>query len=231
MPHDPPDRDDAVRFSGRIDDRSVAAFIARHAQRRIARVVVDSPGGDVVAGLRLANWIVDRQADVEVENRCESSCANYVFAAGRRKIIDDRALVVWHGSLLQKDFRERGADCGRRIAALGRASADDVAAKRELETEVGYCDAYRRAVELQRAFFARVGVDEYVTRMGQEPRAFEGVWTVPVAVMERMGLKDVEARPEYGTHDDLRHWNHGDGAEPILSLGFDADGRVIELAR
>ncbi len=229
---DPRDRGGIIHFSGSISGRSVDAFMARHADERVERVVVDSPGGDVAAGIRLANWIADRHADVEVENLCASSCANYLFAAGRRKVIDDRALVLWHGSILQKDFRERGADCDRRIATLDRSPAHDVEqTRREREAEVAYCDSYRQTVESQRAFFARVGVDEYITRMGQEPRAFDGIWTVPVAVMKRMGLHGVEARAEYGSHDDLKHWNHDDDTETILSLGFDADGHVIELAR
>ncbi len=208
-PADPRDGAGIVHFSGSIDPAAVDAFIARHATDRVDRVVVDSPGGDVVAGIRFANRIADRRADVEVENLCASSCANDLFAAGRRKIIDDRAPVLWHGSILQKDFRERGADCDRRILkAAGAPGYDAQWTRRSLEAEVEYCRSYRQAVELQRAFFARVGVDEYITRMGQEPQTFDGIWTVPVAVMQRMGLTGVEARPEYGSHEDLKHWNH-----------------------
>jgi hypothetical protein len=229
---DPPvrDQDGVVRFSGSINDRSVSAFIARHGDARVTRVVVDSPGGDVMSGIRLANWIVDRHADVEVEARCASSCANYLFAAGRRKIIDDRAIVLWHGSILQKDFRARGDECERRIRALQRAG-EDVDALRASDPEIAYCLAYRDAVEAQRAFFARVGVDEYVTRMGQEPHDFGSIWTIPVDVMERLGLTGVEARRGYGTHGDLKHWNQEGFDEPILALGFDDAGQVVELAR
>jgi len=224
------DQDGIVHFSGSISDRSVSEFIARQTDAPVTRVVVDSPGGDVVSGIRLANWIFDHHADVEVENQCASSCASYLFAAGRRKIIDDRALVLWHGSILQKDFRERGAQCERHIRELTDAGKD-FETLRAHDPEVAYCFAYRNAVEAQRAFFARVGVDEYVTRMGQEPHDFQSIWTVPVDVMTRMGLTGVEARRGYATHGDLKHWNQEGFSEPVLSLGFDEKGQVVELAR
>ncbi len=142
--------DGVALFAGAIDPATVAAFIAAHRDERITRVVVDSPGGDVAAALALANWMLDREVDVEVRGLCGSSCANYLFAPGRRKIIDDRAIVLWHGSILQN-------------------------------------------------------------------------------VMARMGLTGVEARAGYGLPDDLEHFEVGDA--PLLSLGFDAGGQVVVLAR
>jgi hypothetical protein len=230
-----------VHFYGPITAGGVSVFIARHRGERVERVVVNSMGGDVEAGIRLGNWIVDRGADVEVDTFCGSSCANYLFAAGRRKIIDADAIVVWHGSIQEKRFRDTCA------ATANTRKAFDPA----------FCDAYRALIALQTAFFTRVGVDEYVTRLGREPRILAQAWTVPVDVMARFGLTGVEARANYGTHTDLAQWTHRESRTesmyetpflnlrseadhtgrrfvelpPAATLGLDSAGRVVELAR
>ena len=222
---------DVVEFGGAITAASVEAFIAAHRDARIERVVLDSMGGDVASALTLANWMVDRRVDVEVRNLCASSCANYLFAAGRRKIIDERAVVVWHGSMLQKDFR---AMCAPQVPRAeptfgppGYVEGLDAAMR---EARTGMCGAYRTLVADQDAFFARVHVDEYLTRLGQEPTNFDVLWTVPVPVMERMGLTGVEARPDYASRADIARFNEaGVIAEPLAALGFDDAGDVVRL--
>ena len=221
-----------IAFTGYIDADTVTAFIAKHRAETVERIVVESEGGDVREALVLANWIVDRGLDVEVRKVCASSCANYLFAAGRRKIIEDGGIVIWHGSILQKSFRVRGDDCERRINELQHAGGE--LADRYLEAldfELQHCAYLASTVARQAAFFARVDVDEYVTRMGQEPHDFKAIWNVPVAVMSRMGLRDVEAPAGYASHEYLKRWNRAGDSEPILSLGFDEAGRVVELAR
>ena len=222
----------SLTFTGLITLESVTAFINGAGDGKYARIVLDSPGGNVADALVLGNWIVDHELDVEVKKDCVSSCANYLFAAGRRKIIDDGAVIVWHGSIGQKNFRERGARCDQRIRELERSSGDPLDKPREdLANERAWCAWYPTVVAAERAFFTRVGLDEYITRMGQEPKNFEAIWTVPVSVMNRMGLNNVEVRATYASHDDLKLWNRVDDPEPILSLGFDGSGNVIELAR
>ena len=222
----------SLTFTGLITVESVTAFINGAGDGKYARIVVDSPGGNVADAIVLGNWIVDHELDVEVKKNCASSCANYLFAAGRRKIIDDGAVIVWHGSIGQKNFRERGERCDQLIRELERSSGDTLDKPREdLANERAWCAWYPTMVAAEKAFFKRVGVDEYITRMGQEPHDFKAIWTVPVSVMNRMGLKNVEVRAAYASHDDLMSWNRIDDPEPILSLGYDASGNVIELVR
>ncbi len=231
-----PDREstasEIVTFSGSIDTASVAGFIDSQAGRRIARVILDSPGGEIRSGIVLANWILDRCADVQVSKACASSCANYLFLAGRRKIIDDGAIVIWHGSALQEDFRRLLADCPRRISELTHSGGELVDRYlRELEDEEARCRYFSAAVDEQNAFFARIGASEYVTRMGQEPHEFRALWTVSPETMAQLGIAQVEAPANYGSHDYMRRFNRPDDPEPILVLGFDDAGAVIERAR
>ena len=124
---------------------------------------------------------------------CASSCANYLFLAGRRKVIDDGAIVIWHGSALQKNFRERAADCPRRIGELSHAGGElaDLYI-RQLAVEETTCELFATMVKAQNDFFERIGASEYVTRLGQEPRAFDAIWTVSLAAMASLGITGVE---------------------------------------
>jgi hypothetical protein len=219
-------------FNGNIDAASVAAFVARNAHGYIRRIIVQSPGGDVRQAIVLGNWILDHGVDVEVTGSCASSCANYLFTAGRRKFIDAGSIVIWHGSARQKDIRMRADACPERLEALERAHSGPTADGVDpLVVEHLACDYFIGAIREQDAFFARSGVDEYVTRMGQEPKDFKALWTVGVDVMSRMGFGEVTAPPDYGTADYMKRFNRVDDPEPIVVLGFDAEGRVVELAR
>ena len=48
--------------------------------------------------MKIGLWIFDHELDVIVDELCFSSCANYIFTAGKNKIIEKDAIVGWHGS-------------------------------------------------------------------------------------------------------------------------------------
>ncbi|WP_345421066.1 hypothetical protein [Halioxenophilus aromaticivorans] len=47
---------------------------------------------------------MENNLDVEIVNTCASSCANHVFPAGKRKILNSDAVLLWHGSSFQPDI-------------------------------------------------------------------------------------------------------------------------------
>lgn len=65
-------------------------------------MVISSGGGEINAGMKMGYWVFDNQIDVVVNGMCMSSCANYIFPAGHRKIINNGSIVAWHGSALQE---------------------------------------------------------------------------------------------------------------------------------
>lgn len=67
-------------------------------------LTISSLGGDIMAGIELGNWVLENNLDVEIVNTCASSCANYVFPAGKRKILNSDAVLLWHGSSFQPDI-------------------------------------------------------------------------------------------------------------------------------
>lgn len=97
-----------VHYDGRITQASVAAVrMLLEADGSLKELAIRSGGGDVEAGLALGGLVRDRGLDVRVVGDvCMSSCANYVFPAGRRKIVESGALVIWHGSMIQKNLLE-----------------------------------------------------------------------------------------------------------------------------
>ena len=62
-------------------------------------VVIKSKGGDVNNGMDLAEFIFENQLNVKVLDYCLSSCANYVFPAGKNKILSNTGIVGFHGGL------------------------------------------------------------------------------------------------------------------------------------
>ncbi|HEY0975064.1 MAG TPA: hypothetical protein VGE57_11265 [Solimonas sp.] len=110
------------------------------------RLRIDSEGGNVHLALNLGEWIQARELDVEVLGQCASSCANYVFTAGRRKLLHPDSVLLWHGGAFQASLE---TDALRR----GEAVYQDLHAWRQREL----------------AFFARAGIDPLITVYGQLP--------------------------------------------------------------
>lgn len=58
---------------------------------------IKSIGGAVLVGIELGNWVRAHKLDVKVMEYCLSSCANYVFPAGNRKVVSNFAVIGFHG--------------------------------------------------------------------------------------------------------------------------------------
>ncbi|NLN58682.1 MAG: hypothetical protein GX151_12345 [Gammaproteobacteria bacterium] len=63
---------------------------------------INSRGGEIGLWMDLGNLVYDHQLNVEVGQHCFSSCANYVFPAGKVKYLNLRSQLGWHGGSLQK---------------------------------------------------------------------------------------------------------------------------------
>lgn len=65
---------------------------------------INSDGGDVGIGRAIGRFVFDNKLDVKVTATCFSSCANYVFPAGKTKYIGKYATVGWHGDPYSSDY-------------------------------------------------------------------------------------------------------------------------------
>lgn len=184
---------DAVYYRGDLEEHAVArvADLLKQPGHALTQLVIDSGGGEINLGMDLADLVLAHRLDVVVERLCASSCANYVFPAGKRKRIAPDSLVVWHGSAIQADIDEApgltDADLPPGIE-LNAQERQDLLDRRRQYLE----DARVR----QRALFARLGADERVTVIGQQ-LAVAAEWTLSIRDMQRFGIGDVVAPPHY----------------------------------
>jgi plasmid stability protein len=94
-------RGDTVYYTGGFKVSSMAVFdtaVAPLRRGQVTRLVLRSGGGDTVAGRNVGRWVRAMALVVEVDQICFSSCADYVFPAGRARVIRANAFVGWHGN-------------------------------------------------------------------------------------------------------------------------------------
>jgi len=175
---------DVMCLMDRITDdgaREAVDIIRKH---NIKRIMVASGGGSVNGALDIADEILKQGIDVYVDNFCFSSCANYIFLAGRRKYVLEGGVVAWHGA---PAYTEDKAD------ALGDEEKERV----------------RRTVARHNAFYARIGVDprlagefpcdlkktpEFLAMATEIETEHDVLWTYPREILEgKFHVEGVEA--------------------------------------
>ena len=174
---------DAIVFEGQINSASATEFLLLLLDPQVKRLVISSGGGLVAAALDMAQAIHERQLDVEVPRLCHSSCANYIFPAGRNKVLGRLGVVAWHGNMTHVLYLQR----------TGQGSWNDAQ----------IADA-RRLAQLEAQLYARLGVDGFVSWFGKiAPYSAEGFYHLSLEDMARFGIRGVSVRepqplPEQG---------------------------------
>ena len=157
-------------YKGVITKISAAEFLSL-ADAPFDTLVVDSSGGDVRSGIRIANRILDHNADVVVVNTCLSSCANFILLSGRMKIISPTALVGWHGTIPKASSVV--------LNETGQKNFDDtLAEQKELFRRLGLKEEllYERAPGIKR----------------DVPPNLKGFWVwSPLDLQERFGVEHI----------------------------------------
>ena len=178
---------DWLTYNGPIDAkaiRRVKDLYKRHDE--IQGLAIESEGGDVNLALDLAEWVRDNGLAVRVEDLCFSACANYVFPAGRSRILGPVATLGWHGAspqvLPSDEFCRRGMPDMNPESLLFAMCMDTVDEWRQRELE----------------FFASVGVDPALTSAGLAAADEEYItdvvegWTYTLDGLASFGLEDIE---------------------------------------
>lgn len=162
---------DAVVFRGRIDAASAARFQELLREAAITRVVITSQGGLVGPALDMAQALFERGLDVEVPQACLSSCANYVFPAGRHKRLGHARAVGWHGNMTH-------------VLHLHQSG-------RESWSEAEIQEA-RLLARREQAFFRRIGVNGFVCWFGKiAPHDVQEFYALTPRDMARFGIAGV----------------------------------------
>jgi len=158
-------------------------------------LAIASGGGDIEAGMKLGDLVLARAMDVRVFQFCGSSCANYVFVSGRRKIIEPGAVVMWHGSPLRPENIAVNATV---VDTAGKSTTTHYEGEALLEylKRPNIAPGIESDRQRQLEFFERRKVDGRVTVHGHEIGC-QCQWTFTLDDMQRFGIKDVQPDSSY----------------------------------
>lgn len=189
-----------LRYRGELTENGLDALKSLAAGSEIKVLEIDSAGGEIVVGMDFGLWIHERGLDVEVNRACLSSCANYVFPAGRHKLIGPGAVVAWHGSARQAGLLEQmHASVESQISGRARSRTER---EREIAQARKANERYLTdAIHKQARFFHLIGVDEYVALVGNEVYGVRGFFYLSVEDMARFGIDRVSAPEDYARMD------------------------------
>lgn len=176
----------------------------------IRTLAIDSGGGDVLAGIRLADFVRERRIHLVVEGRCFSACANYVFSAARTKDVMPGSLVAIHSSRYTLFVKGKGGDVkgvditGQDYRAAAR-NYNDAGITQRFEAIDAEEKRYMRAAGLSRTFHQAFSDYEVAwTKNGRPdvdvcPRL--AFWVLDQAQLEEMGVRGIRHfwRPSSGT--------------------------------
>jgi len=142
--------DGELFYSGRITFGNVAQAQQLFDEATIKPSIlhIRSNGGRLAAGGKFGEWIYKQGLDVKVTKKCYSTCANYVFPAGKRSLLGKKAKLLWHASYRSSSFIRK---------SIGRI--DEQTARKTSDIDLG-----RR---LEQKFYQNIGVDPQLPTYGE----------------------------------------------------------------
>lgn len=191
---------DTLYYTGNFSAASTKAFDAAVAGIRkgqLTRLVIYSGGGDTVAGRHVGRWVRDMGLVVEVDVICFSSCADYVFPAGRARVIRTDAFVGWHGN--ERQFSVIAERQGEPLNNILRRFAPADAPKAAVDAFVKeLSDSIAITQKDEAEFYASLGLSDAfaVCAVGDEVEkrfGFTGKkgWGFSINDMLRLGMNNI----------------------------------------
>ncbi len=96
-------------------------------------VVINSGGGDGMSALAIGKLMHQHGWDVEVGDSCISSCAIFIFPAGKKKYLNENSLLMFHGGPYQENMMEMVSNFDQEIAKNGVPSDEVVLGQQDKE--------------------------------------------------------------------------------------------------
>jgi hypothetical protein len=219
-------------FFGEITPESVDAFISKYDKRNdITELRINSQGGDVKAGIKFGKWVQKKGLNVTVPIFCFSACANYVFIAGKNKVLKPGSFIGWHGDAEQKDFRELVGEYEKILRKREKSTLTNNE-KIFLKTNRKKYKSIKELRQLQGDFYASLNVNPEFGIIGQEPVYYPSDgWTLTKRAMVHFRILNVEVPNGYG---DVGYFaaaplstmiNKG----PLLILDVDNSGNIFPV--
>ena len=191
-----------IEYQGIITSEANQAVyeLYEEASPKPTTLIVESSGGAAGAAMQLGNWMLDHGLDVRVDTYCYSSCANYIFLAGRDKALASHASLMWHGGVTQPLGRpEMEHLLDDMLSALEDEAREAILAERPRERLLEQMESSRlELIARETRFFERIGVDQRITVLG---RLFEhellardhdySGWDLSLEDLQKLGVRGV----------------------------------------
>ncbi len=178
--------DGVVRYDGAVDPASFDRIIAEAKGRPVHTLRIRSGGGVVESAIAIARWVHRGGIDVVVDGPCFSSCANYIFPAGKRKTIVGEGIVGWHGTIehLLWKYGPGGPSAGKQdVRAMAPVAA------------------------MERTFYAEIGHNGYIAWFGKlPPYQARNLYFLSPEDMAYFGMTGLTVREDY-LRSNLKRWN------------------------
>jgi hypothetical protein len=164
----------------------------QQASAKPKRLSIQSGGGNVDAGMDLADFVIANQLDVIVDKFCFSSCANYVFMAGRHKFIQPAAVLGWHGNAASAKWLDQDID-----DLLPQLKGDRSAVQwRQLRQH--YDQVIKQASARETKLYQQLGIDPSILTLGFSPAIKKAArqqkargWTLSIPLLTAKGVKNI----------------------------------------
>ncbi len=185
--------DNQIIYRGHLSAEANAQVFSLYeaAAKKPTVLSIRSPGGPIDVGLDLGEWTHQQGMDVLVEEFCFSSCANYIFTAGAKKILGKDAIVGFHGGASSEQF-----NMSKVTATLARFPAEQ---REKIRTDIEQQLKEYIALNKQREvnFYQKIQVEQKITTLGQQgvyqiyhKTGFRG-WYYSLGDMEKLGLRNI----------------------------------------
>ena len=153
-------------------------------------VVEASGGGNGPAALAVGILLHKHNWDVEIVNLCVSSCANFIFPAGKTKYLNNQSMLVFHGGPHQEGMLEEIEKLEREMAVNGAPAHAMVLGNKDKEGVIEfnpnkspadeavleflslndaptYAERFRRFTNATDQFYQELGVNPLLPTYGQ----------------------------------------------------------------
>ncbi|NQY53292.1 MAG: hypothetical protein HRT42_06920 [Campylobacteraceae bacterium] len=164
--------------------------------KTIKYLSITSKGGEVNNGLDLADFILKNKLSVKVLDYCLSSCANYVFPAGKNKVLGNRALIGFHGGANSREFTAKDIDETFVEEIIKSSLANNIKISKK-EAKEQFLSYMNQTSKREQEFFFKINVNKKLSTLGQNKKYLylekEGfnAWYYSIKTMQKLGLENI----------------------------------------
>jgi hypothetical protein len=155
-----------IYYDGWLAEPAIEKMFSLYEKAKLkpTKLVINSSGGAIELGMEVGGWVYDHKLDVQVDGYCASSCANYIFPAGKNKYLANRAIIGFHGGASSLSFDE--SEIEQMLAELPEAER---ALKKE-QVRQDMATYLNESSQKEAQFFKKIGVEQRITTLGQQPQ-------------------------------------------------------------